>query len=115
MIQGEALRVKTLRTAVEHREEVAKLAHVQARERHAREAKRGSEDRFWREVSRAVQQGKERGITSPVQVLEQAREAGKLAGLAQERLQLSKEAVVQQLGKMLGRSHNINGPDRLVR
>jgi hypothetical protein len=101
VIQGEALRVKTLQTAVEHREELARLGEVRAREQQAQETKRGSEDRFWREVSRAVQEGKRPVLASPSQALDRAREAGRLAGVAHERLHVSKKAVVQQLGRAL--------------
>lgn len=99
MIQGDALRAKVIQTDVERRAELSRLGEARAEERHAREVSRTSEDVFWREVARAAKGGT--GMASAPSALERAREAGRMVGIARERMSASERALIQQVGRAL--------------
>ena len=101
MIHGDILKAKVLQTSVEHRREVSRLGVAQAKAREAHVAHRVSEERFWKEVSRAASERSRGGEIRHTASLDRAREAARLMGVATSHRKRTEQDVVIRVGSAL--------------
>ena len=101
MIHGDTLKAKVLRTSVEHRREVSRLGVAQAKAREAHVAHRVSEERFWKEVSRAASERSRGGEIRHTVSLDRAREAARLMGVATSHRKRAERDVIIRVGSAL--------------
>ncbi len=101
MIGGRPLKTKALQTTVEHRREVSRLGVAQTMAREARVAHRVSEERFWKEVSRAASERSRGSGEHHAVSLDRAREAGRLMSMATSHRKRTEQEVISRVGSVL--------------